>query len=106
MSVTVATDADDTVRPSEVTVRVPGLLARFTDDGPTVDVRASTVAAAVDALLETYPALRPHLLDDRGSLRTHLQLVHEGTAVAWDEAAGVDLVAGDEVRVLQAVSGG
>lgn len=101
-----ATDAADTGRPPEIAVHVPGLLARFTDGEPTVDVRAPTVAAAVDALLETHPALEPHLHDGRGALRAHLLLVHEGAAVAWDEAAEVDLKAGDEVAVLQAVSGG
>lgn len=89
-----------------VSVRVPGLLARFTDDQSTVTVTATTVVGSVDALLETYPALEPHLLDGRGALRPHVQLFHNGSAVDGLAAADVPLEPGDEVVLLQAVSGG
>jgi molybdopterin converting factor small subunit len=90
----------------EVTVRIPGLLARFTDGQRTATIRATTVAASVDGLLEAYPALEPHLYDGNGQLRPHLKLFLDGTGVAVDEAGDVGLEAGDEVVVLQAVSGG
>lgn len=92
--------------PPEVTVRVPGLLARFAGGQQTVTVRATTVAAGIDDLLATYPNLAPHLYDGTGSLRPHLKLFHNGAEVAEEQADDVSLEAGDEVVVLQAVSGG
>lgn len=89
----------------EVTVRLPGLLDRFTGGRRAVAVRAATVAECVDRLLEAEPALRPHLRDDRGRLRPHLRLLHGGTDVT-DRPDDVALAEGDEVVVLQAVSGG
>ena len=92
--------------PPEVTVRVPGLLRRFTDGERGVAVAAGSVAAAVEALIDRYPALGPHLHDGSGALRPHLKLFHDGVEVDEDAADGVTLEAGDEVVVLQAVSGG
>lgn len=90
----------------EVVVRVPGLLSRFTGGERRVQVTAGTVAAAVEALVDAYPALEPHLHDGDGALRTHLKLFYEGTEIDEADAAAVTLEAGDEVVVLQAVSGG
>lgn len=90
-----------------VSVRIPGLLTRFTDGRGTVSVDAETVDSSVLELLKTYPALEPHLLDDRGRLREHLVLFHNGSTVDGGLVGGdVEVVDGDEVVVLQAVSGG
>lgn len=90
----------------EVTVRIPGLLDRFTEGQRSVTVRAETVSDSLDRLLEGYPRLQPHLYDGRGRLRTHVKLFHGGTEVAEGETDDVALTAGDEVVVFQAVSGG
>lgn len=92
--------------PPEVTVRIPGLLARFTEGQQTVTIRAATVAASLDRLLEAHPGLEPHVRDGRGELRPHLKLFHEGADVTERDGADIALAPGDEVVVLQAVSGG
>lgn len=90
----------------DVTLTLPGLLARFADERRTVMLRADTLGECVDRLVETYPALEPHLVDGDGDLRTHLRLFHNGTGVEWENREAIDLAVGDEVLVLQAVSGG
>lgn len=92
--------------PPEVTVRIPGLLSRFTDGQQTVSLRSATVAGSLDRLLEMYPALEPHVRDGQGELRHHLKLFHDGTEVSERDGADIALTAGDEIVVLQAVSGG
>ena len=64
-----------------VTVRLPGLLTRFTGDEDRVTVRAETVGGAVKALLDRHPALEPHLFDGDGALRAHLALFLNGRSV-------------------------
>ena len=95
-----------------VTVRLPGLLARFADDEAAVAVSAATVGECLDRLVERYPALAPHLFEAGRRRREHLRLFHNGEPLdppggvepgAGDERALED---GDEVLVLQAVSGG
>lgn len=89
-----------------VPVTVPGLLARFTGDRRTVEVEAATVRGAVDALVAAYPALAPHLFAADGELRPYLRLYRDGVGVARGDGYAVRLDDGDEVLVLQAVSGG
>ena len=95
-----------TAGPPTVRVQVPGLLARFTGGERAVTVEAATVAGALEALAEAHPGLEPHLWDGDGALRAHLALFRNGAAVEEAAAAGTALEPGDEVVVLQAVSGG
>lgn len=89
-----------------VVVRVPGLLARFTGGEQRVSLDASTVRGAVEGLIERYPDLEPHLFDDRGELRTHLQVFDDEGQVAWAMAGERSVGNDSEIVVLQAVSGG
>lgn len=92
--------------PPEISVTVPGLLARFTDGERSVQLRASDVAECLDALVDEYPELGTHLSDDSGTRRPHVQVLYDGSVVERGEESGVGLEDGDEVVVLQAVSGG
>ena len=96
------------------TVRLPGLLTRFTDGERTIPVQADTAAGALEQLVEAYPQLDPHLYDDHGDLRTHLLLFVDGDQIGpagaqrspLSEAAETSLELGATVTVLQSVSGG
>lgn len=86
------------------TVRVPGLLTRFTDGDSRVGVEAETVEGTLAKLVSAVPALEPHLFDGRGGLRPHLRVFHIGEAVELDGTG--DLADNDTVAIVQAVSGG
>lgn len=90
-----------------VTVRLPGMLDRFTDGDREVPVRADTVGECLDCLVAEHPALEPHLFDKEGGLRNHLLLFVDGRRVeSVDAAANLALDDGATVTVLQSVSGG
>lgn len=91
---------------ADVTVRIPGLLARFLDGDRSASVRADTLSGCLDRLVETHPELEPHLFDGQGGLRAHLQLFVDDRRVAWSDTATVELDEGTTVTILQAVSGG
>lgn len=90
----------------EVSVRVPGLLARFTDGRRAVLVRADTVEECLDRLVESHPSLEPHLRDGEGRLRDHIQVFVDDRNVEWFDDGVVTLDEGATVTILQAVSGG
>ena len=49
--------------------RIPGPLRRLSDGQVTVDVQASDLAGAIEALDARYPGFRDRLLDENGELR-------------------------------------
>lgn len=94
----------------DATVRLPGLLTRFTDGEREIAVQAETAADALDQLVDAYPALDPHLYDD-GGLRAHLLVFVDGDQIGAPGArrsplAATALEPGATVTILQAVSGG
>jgi molybdopterin converting factor small subunit len=90
-----------------VPVTVPSLLANCTGGARDVEVEAATLEGCLDALLVAYPLLRPHLLDEAGNLRPHVNLFLNDQNARWiDDWAGVRLAPGDTLTVIQAVSGG
>ncbi len=60
----------------------------------------------LDALAVDYPRLRGYLLDDQGRLRRHVAIFVGGQMVPRDQALTWPVSAGDEVYLMQALSGG
>lgn len=88
-----------------VRVRFTSNLARHIDT-PDAEVAATTVREALDAVFERHPMLRGYVLDDQGVLRKHVAVFVGGEQVA-DRTGLLDGVRdGDEVFVMQALSGG
>jgi len=75
-------------------------------EGKRVDVEATTVAEAVVALEALVPGLGFYICDERGRLRTHVN-IFIGTAMIRDRRGLSDpLAADDTLHILQALSGG
>ena len=55
-----------------VTFDLPSMLTRATDGAKHVEVAADDLRAALDALLDAHPRLRPHLFDEQGALRPNV----------------------------------
>lgn len=91
-------------RKISVRASVPGLLRDCTGGQKHVFVEAATVDEAVDALVQAHPLLRLHLFDEAGRQRRHVLFYLNDVNVAWLEQR--ELQPGDELRVLQSVSGG
>ena len=73
---------------------------------PNVDVSASTVREALDAVFGEHPQLRGYVLDDQGRLRTHMVVFVDGTNIKDREKLSDNLAADSQVYVMQALSGG
>jgi molybdopterin synthase sulfur carrier subunit len=69
---------------------------------PTVEADGATVADALDAVFSRHPRLRSYVLDDQSRLRRHVvvYLNNQKTELA------AALRSGDELYVMQALSGG
>jgi molybdopterin synthase sulfur carrier subunit len=69
-------------------------------------VQGSTVAECLAAYFATHPRVRSYVLDEQGAVRKHV-VVFVGDEQLRDPARQSDAVApGDEITVMQALSGG
>ena len=86
-----------------LTLSVPRMLAPL--DGQTkLPVTGGDVRSALEDAITRHPLLRTHVLDERGAVREHVHLFLNETDVRDDLAATTR--EGDEIYVLQAMSGG
>ena len=90
----------------ELQVNVPGLLRPSVGGSRSVTVSGATLDDALRNLLERYPLLRVHLYDEQGQLRQHILLYYNADNIAWLASRDVPLQSGDQLHILQAVSGG
>lgn len=74
--------------------------------GQEIAVEASTVGEVIAALEHVAPGIGFYLCDERGCLRRHVNMF-VGNQMIRDRRALTDTVsAGDQVHILQALSGG
>lgn len=75
-------------------------------DAPSCDVSGTTVHEALQAVFQQHPKLRSYIVDDQGSLRTHVVVFVDGSTMV-DRTRLSDAVRPDsEIFVMQALSGG
>lgn len=65
-----------------------------------------TLGDAIDALLDQHPELEAEVLDDSGSLRDHIRVLHNHENPFSDAGFETVLEAGDELALFPPVSGG
>ncbi|MGH9004175.1 MAG: ubiquitin-like small modifier protein 1 [Acidimicrobiia bacterium] len=92
-----------------VTVRLPAPLRPVSGGRSTVDVEVkggADVAALLDRLGESHPALERRLRDEQGRLRPHVNVFVGPDNIRDLAHLGTPLPDGAEVTILPAVSGG
>ncbi|QZP37576.1 ubiquitin-like small modifier protein 1 [Halobaculum magnesiiphilum] len=67
---------------------------------------AATVGEALDALVDTYPALAARVLDEDGDLRGHVNFLRNGRDVREAEGLDTPVDDDDELALFPPVSGG
>lgn len=91
---------------TEVDVFLPTLLHSSAGGESAVTIRGRTLADALDDLRARHPLLRVHLWEEGGRLRRHVVLFYNGQSVGTMKSLDVPLRPGDQLQVVQAVSGG
>ena len=77
-----------------------------TSGDATLDVDAQTVGNALDAVFNAHPNLRGYVVDELGTLRHHVAIFVDGTALPRRQAMEQAIGSTAQVHVLQALSGG
>ena len=80
-------------------------LARYLDR-PNARVAAETLHDALDQYFRQYPGVRGYMLDEQGMVRKHVAIFVNQTLISDRIGLTDKLDAGDEIFVMQALSGG
>ena len=83
-------------------VLIPGGLRSYTERSE-VELRASTLGAALAELERLYPGIRFRIIDEQDRIRRHIRIFVNGAQLR-DLAQALE--ASDELVIVQALSGG
>lgn len=81
-------------------------LKRFFPQLTSVEIEAGTVREILDKLEQRFPGMRGYILDDQGRLRQHVNIFLNGELIKDKVAQSEQVEGGDEVFIMQALSGG
>lgn len=84
-------------------VHIPTPLRSYTAGAKEVDASGATLDEVLRDLDTRYPGLRFRMVDEQGRLRQHMRIFVNRTI---ERDLGVAVVDGDEVVLMQALSGG
>jgi sulfur carrier protein ThiS len=88
-----------------VTVEFAASLRRHVDCAPQ-RVAASSLRAALNAALSAAPELAHYVFDDQGNIRKHVAVFVNKTMLLDRQNLNQTLASGDNVLVIQALTGG
>jgi molybdopterin converting factor small subunit len=86
-----------------VKVRIPDPLRSYTDREKVVEADGETVGAVLADLDQRYPGIRFRMVDEQERLRKHMKVFLNDEAVRDLDTRVRD---GDEITIMQALSGG
>jgi len=77
---------------------IPTVLRSFTDRTSELFFDVPTVTGIIDSLIAAYPALGPHILDDKGQLRSSVNMYVNNADIRTLQ--GTDTVLAEDSTVL------
>jgi molybdopterin/thiamine biosynthesis adenylyltransferase/rhodanese-related sulfurtransferase/molybdopterin converting factor small subunit len=87
-------------------ILLPTPLRPYTGGAASVEVHGATVAEALDGLVRRHEGLRRHLYDDRGKLRSFVNVYRNDEDVRYLENGATPLSEGDAVSIVPSIAGG
>ena len=90
-----------------VSIAIPTALRAYVDGQAQVEVNADTVGQALDALTTTHAGLARHLRDDKGKLRSFVNVYLNDEDIRFlPDREGTVLKAGDSLIIVPSIAGG
>lgn len=89
-----------------VTVRIPSALRQYAGSESRTLVEAKTAGDAVHALVAKHPALKPHLFEDSGKLRSFVNVYLGERDVRELRGLDTPVREGDTLIIVPSVAGG
>ena len=87
-------------------IHIPTPLRAYTDKLSKVEVSATTVGEALNALTTAHPGLAKHLRDDSGKLRSFVNIYLGDEDVRFLDKEATVVSEGDELTIVPSIAGG
>ena len=89
-----------------VTVKIPTVFRKYTDNEATVEVEAGTISDLIGQLEKSFPGLREQLLTEDGQLHRFVNVYVNDEDARYLEKLDTKVSEGDTVSILPSVAGG
>ncbi len=87
-------------------IHIPTPLRQYVGKQATVEVKATTVAEAMTALLTQHPELRRHLYTADGKLRTFVNVYVNDEDIRYLQKEETAVKEGDNISIVPSIAGG
>ncbi len=87
-------------------VKFTSALKRFEPELTDINLPGDTVGSILSKVAERYPKLNSYIIDEKGSLRKHVNIFVQGKMIADRENLSDPVAENDELFIIQALSGG
>src|SRR5712691_7794390 len=88
------------------TVHLPTPLRPHAGGAASVQVRARTVGEALDSLIAGHPALKKHLFDESGKLRSFVNVYKNDEDVRYLQREATPVSERDSLSIIPSIAGG
>ncbi len=89
-----------------VTIKIPAWWRSAVGGALQVELPTGSLANVLDALVEQFPSLGTHLFDDKGEVRSAINLFVNQEHVRFRGGLSGPLQDGDEIYIVPMISGG
>jgi MoaD family protein len=87
-------------------IHIPTPLRQYVGKQAAVEVSASTVGEAMNALVAEHPDLRKHLYTEDGKLRAFVNLYLNDEDIRYLQKEATALKDGDQISIVPSIAGG
>ena len=87
-------------------VMIPTALRAYTNQEGEVEIDGSTVGEILTNLAGTYPELKKHLYDDKGNLRSFVNVYLNDDDIRYLEKTDTTVKEGDTLSIVPSIAGG
>lgn len=88
------------------TIKFTNALQRFFPTLSTTEIAADDLSEILEKLEKQHPGLRNYIVDERGSLRKHVNIFIDGDLIHDRDNLSDPFTARSEIYIMQALSGG
>ncbi len=89
-----------------IRISIPTPLRSYADNAGHVQVEAADISQALDELTRLHPALRQHLFDTEGTLRSYVNIYRNDEDIRQLTGGRTPVSDSDTISIIPAIAGG